>query len=578
MDMTLRLAGYRLLRGDGLEMGAFNNPAQVPENCNMTYCDAVSREQALAYFPELTRDDLVDVQHICNLDTQGLSVFSDGQFDFVILNHVIEHVANPIKVIEELFRVIKPGGMVVISAPDKDFTSDKNRLLTSFEHLLQEYQDEVTAVSDEHYLDFLKGVHPDTLKGTPEEIQGHIQNVRNRREHAHVWDSAHFSQFLSKTLKHLNIHAQCQFFNTGARNQIEYFSVWQKTALENLQDSSTTAPVLKAKPDDTWHNPLPNTPHIHSPFFHQLLKHGIIAEDYQDIARRLHRQGFAVVDLSHIPATPDITTEAVIHDAWQQYPEVLEVARLPEILSLLEAVYGRRPIPFATKNHKHLEQQQAQSDSLFFASQPADYFCAVHLALTDMSQNHQDNNTYLCYPGTHHWQRYQAEEMGLAMDSPPAQRINANHQLYLQWIKQQNLEPVRIHLKPGQALITVARLLYGHEGNAKSATKSQTSYYFFEQCHYYKPLNSQLCCAQIDVLDIWDLSKGIAVSAMPCDSTQKLLREPESQQPHSLPADISQQAFDAEKYFAANPDVAAVGMDAWEHWIQYGREEGRQSF
>ncbi|MDM8545252.1 hypothetical protein QUF61_02035 [Candidatus Venteria ishoeyi] len=45
-----------------------------------------------------------------------------------------------------------------------------------------------------------------------------------------------------------------------------------------------------------------------------------------------------------------------------------------------------------------------------------------------------------------------------------------------------------------------------------------------------------------------------------------------------MPADISQQAFDAEKYFAANPDVAAVGMDAWEHWIQYGREEGRQSF
>ena len=63
-------------------------------------------------------------------------MLSDNTFDFVILNHVIEHVANPINAIKEIFRVTR--GLVVISAPDKHFTFDKQRQLTPFDHLMTE--------------------------------------------------------------------------------------------------------------------------------------------------------------------------------------------------------------------------------------------------------------------------------------------------------------------------------------------------------------------------------------------------------------------------------------------------------
>ncbi len=220
--------GYKMLTGHGLEIGALHQPAQLPNDCTIEYCDAASREELSSFFPELNIDDFVKINYICDLDKQGLSLFKTEQYDFLIINHVIEHVANPIKVIEELFRILKRNGKLVISAPDKDYTFDKHRGLTSFEHLLSEYKENVTTVTDAHYLDFLKAVHPELMSGSPESLAAHIQNVRNRREHAHVWDSLSFQDFMKEALNHLNIKAECLFLHTAEKNHFEYFSVWQK--------------------------------------------------------------------------------------------------------------------------------------------------------------------------------------------------------------------------------------------------------------------------------------------------------------------------------------------------------------
>ncbi len=220
-----RQHGYDLLTGNGLEIGAFNQPAIIPKHCKIEYCDAQSREDAAKCFPELEVNNLIEVEHICDLDKKGLSLFEDKQFDFVIMNHVIEHVANPIKVIEEIFRITK--SYAVISAPDKNFTFDKPRDLTLFSHLEQEYDNQVTEVTDEHYVDFFGAVHPHILKLTGDKLQFHINNVKKRREHAHVWDSNSFAEFMSTTINLLGINATCEFVSIGNENNIEYFSVWK---------------------------------------------------------------------------------------------------------------------------------------------------------------------------------------------------------------------------------------------------------------------------------------------------------------------------------------------------------------
>lgn len=225
-----RQEGYQLLTGYGLEIGALHQPAVLPQQCTVEYCDVCSREEAIQHFPELNINDLVKVKHICDLDKQGLTPFMSEQFDFMIFNHVIEHIANPIKIVGELFRVLKPQGYLVISAPDKRFTYDKNRELTPFSHLVTEYQNNTTEVTEDHYLDFLRSLYPQLFKSSKtEQLQRWLVQTKNRREHAHVWDSQSFSAFMVDALELLNIKATCVFKHLGRRNRFEYFSVWQKS-------------------------------------------------------------------------------------------------------------------------------------------------------------------------------------------------------------------------------------------------------------------------------------------------------------------------------------------------------------
>jgi ubiquinone/menaquinone biosynthesis C-methylase UbiE len=45
--------------------------------------------------------------------------FQDNVFDYVISSEVIEHVPDPFKAMQELFRVLKPGGSMVLTTPNK---------------------------------------------------------------------------------------------------------------------------------------------------------------------------------------------------------------------------------------------------------------------------------------------------------------------------------------------------------------------------------------------------------------------------------------------------------------------------
>ncbi len=225
--MDHRNLGYSLLAGHGIEIGALHNPAKVPDCCKVSYCDAMSADDARRSFPELAALPLVNVTHIVDLDRDALTAFADSSQDFVILNHVIEHVANPIRVITECFRVLKDAGKLVMSAPDMRFTFDRNRALTTPEHLWAEFHQGVTRVSDEHYAEFLHAVHPEAV-GDPAVFAGALISVRDRREHAHVWNSDTFRTLLLDVMSHHAVQATPLLQSLADTNQCEYFSVWQK--------------------------------------------------------------------------------------------------------------------------------------------------------------------------------------------------------------------------------------------------------------------------------------------------------------------------------------------------------------
>lgn len=228
--MEYRLPGYALLQGHGLEIGALHNPAPIPDHCTVDYCDVITKAEAIQLFPELEPDTIVEPVYICDLDTQGLQPIQNEQFDFVVISHVIEHVANPIYIVGEVLRVLKYGGLLVMVCPDKRYTFDRERQRTPFMHLINDYQNHVDTVTDDHFRDLLLGVYPHLRGLSQEELDTHIPTVRSRREHAHVWDSYTFKQFMLATLAILEEHETCLYEVYGEDTNLEYFSVWRREA------------------------------------------------------------------------------------------------------------------------------------------------------------------------------------------------------------------------------------------------------------------------------------------------------------------------------------------------------------
>lgn len=63
------------------------------------------------------RGDLQPVQpHHQRLDVQALP-FNDASFDLVIANHLLEHVTDPMQALSELYRVLRPSGVLVAQTP-----------------------------------------------------------------------------------------------------------------------------------------------------------------------------------------------------------------------------------------------------------------------------------------------------------------------------------------------------------------------------------------------------------------------------------------------------------------------------
>jgi SAM-dependent methyltransferase len=126
------------LRGEGLEIGALHLPLKTPENVKVRYVDIVTREENIRRFPELDASRIVTTDYLEN--GFELSGIPDVSQDFVIANHVLEHSGNPLKVLHNWGRVIKPQGIMMVTVPVADRCFDKGRSETPLEHFMEDYR------------------------------------------------------------------------------------------------------------------------------------------------------------------------------------------------------------------------------------------------------------------------------------------------------------------------------------------------------------------------------------------------------------------------------------------------------
>ncbi|HPV56336.1 MAG TPA: methyltransferase domain-containing protein, partial [Tenuifilaceae bacterium] len=98
----------------------FTEPQKVlhiaPEYC---FLKIFKKQRNLDYVTA----DLISPWADVKMDVQAIP-FPDSQFDVVICNHVLEHVDSDFKAMQEIFRVLKPGGFAILQVP-MDLSMDK---------------------------------------------------------------------------------------------------------------------------------------------------------------------------------------------------------------------------------------------------------------------------------------------------------------------------------------------------------------------------------------------------------------------------------------------------------------------
>jgi SAM-dependent methyltransferase len=101
----------KYLRGAGVEFGALDAPLILPRGATVRYADV---EGAKAHYEQAGTPDIVT-----NIET--MDCIEDCSVDFVIANHVLEHVENPLRAFQTIHRVVRPSGIAFIALPINGF-------------------------------------------------------------------------------------------------------------------------------------------------------------------------------------------------------------------------------------------------------------------------------------------------------------------------------------------------------------------------------------------------------------------------------------------------------------------------
>ena len=193
----------KYLNGTGLEIGAMNLPLIPKRTSKISYLDRCSHLESEKIFPDLG-GKLVPVDIIADIDNLGnLDI---GRFDFIIANHVFEHLENPISFIFWAVNCLNNNGKLFMALPDKRFTFDAGRKITSNEHLFEEFENGFEKNRTDHYFDFVSHTEHGIGK-TAEEINLVVDDLikMNFSIHFHVCDYNAYLSFFLECFKRYNI-------------------------------------------------------------------------------------------------------------------------------------------------------------------------------------------------------------------------------------------------------------------------------------------------------------------------------------------------------------------------------------
>jgi SAM-dependent methyltransferase len=192
--LTREAIAALFLDGEGIEIGALHKPLAVPPRARVRYVDRMDVAALRRQYVELAELPLVEVDILD--DGERLATIADGSQAFVIANHFLEHCQDPIGALGHLLRVTRPGGAVYLAVPDKRHCFDRDRPLTTLEHLRRDHEEGPAWSKRQHFEEWCRLVN---RRPTEDEVQREADHLiaMDYSIHYHVWTASTLLAFLA---------------------------------------------------------------------------------------------------------------------------------------------------------------------------------------------------------------------------------------------------------------------------------------------------------------------------------------------------------------------------------------------
>ena len=174
------------INGKGLEIGGpsyiFSKNGFIPIYPkvriidNLNFANETIWEGHIASTDFIYKNKLLGKQFI--MEDNNLQELENQSYDFIISSEMIQHIANPLSALYEWRRVIKDDGYLLLIIPNMEKTFDHRRQLTTLEHMIADYINNVDESDSTHFEEILKyhDLSRDRLAGNFHNFKLRVEN------------------------------------------------------------------------------------------------------------------------------------------------------------------------------------------------------------------------------------------------------------------------------------------------------------------------------------------------------------------------------------------------------------------
>jgi SAM-dependent methyltransferase len=215
------IISHLYLKGYGLEIDALNAPLPIRADAKVRHLTSIVEEKIVASAPHLR--GLVMVKPASLVENFKLAEIETGSQDFLILNNALPFYQDPIAVLRDISRVVRPGGCLYISVPDQRFGADFRRKVTPLKHFWEDFENGPEASRSLHYLEFTELV---IGAGNQTHSMANRLNHESFPIHFHCWTHHSFIRFIMDVLHKIELSFEMELC---ARNEVETIGILRRS-------------------------------------------------------------------------------------------------------------------------------------------------------------------------------------------------------------------------------------------------------------------------------------------------------------------------------------------------------------